>query len=262
MARRPSHPMKIPRLLLALLCLCPLLTGCLSTKYKRAPKDTPPPPALNLVATDTAATATLHTVIVFKGPGSWKKEAYWDEYVFTLANHGPSPLVVESAEIIDLLGAPRSPGTNPWALEKQSRALLKDYEKTGRKILIGAGLTVAWVTVGGLAYGAAYAGAAGAATVAGTAFLLAPVWAIGTGVRTISARHSIADEFHRRRLALPLVLTTGESKQGSLFFPVTPGPQRLLLHCRSGGTSSTLVLDLAPIAGLHLAPEASAFAPK
>ena len=78
-------------------------TGCVSAKYQRAADDTPPPTVLNLAATPAVSAgaptapsgldARLNTVIVFRGPGSWKRDAYWDEYVLTLANRGAAPLV-------------------------------------------------------------------------------------------------------------------------------------------------------------------------
>jgi len=64
-------------------------------------------------------------------------------------------------------------------------------------------------------------------------------------------------EFGRRRLALPLTVAPGATKEGSFFFPMTPGPQRLILKGRAGDSPFELALELKPLAGLHLkaAPE-------
>ena len=240
------------RLPLALLAPLLLLTGCLSSKYKTAPKDTPPPVVMNLGVTQPPVAATVNTVIVYRGPGSWKKEAYWDEYVVTLANQGAEPLTIESVTLVDALDAAQTCGGDPWALEQQSRANLKKFEHTGRKIMIGAGLTAGWVVAGELTAAAAMTGAGTAAAVGAAAFVALPIWAISSGVRTLVARGSIKDEFNRRRLGLPLTLRPGESRAGSLFFPISPGPQRLELHCRMNGEARVPVIDLAPLSGLHL----------
>ena len=238
-----------------------LFTGCVSNKYKTAPKDTPPPVALNLAVNQPPVAATVNTVIVYQGPGSWKKEAYWDEYAVTLANHGSAPLMFDSATLIDGLDLSQACGADPWMLEHQSRENMKKFEHVGRKILIGAGLTLGWATAGGLTATAAWAGAGTAAAVGATAFLALPVWAISSGVRTLVARSSITDEFNRRRLALPVTLQPGETKRGSLFFPISPGPQRLELHCHANGEARLVAIDLAPLAGLHLLKQLAGGAP-
>lgn len=226
--------------------------GCVSTKYQRAPKDTPAPLVLSFAAAQPAVAATLHTVIVQKGPGSWRKEAYWDEYVCSVTNRGATPLTVEAAALVDVLDAEQSPGDEPWALERRSRDNLGKYEHSGRKIAIGAGLTLTWIStpgwaLAGIASGSAVGVWAGLAT-----FVAIPVWAVGSGVRTLVARSAVTDEFNRRRLVLPLTLAPGETRRGSFFFPISPGPQRLALRGRAGGAPQTVTIDLAPLAGLHL----------
>ncbi len=252
----PCLPRLVPVTVLSL-SLTLLLSGCVSTKYKMAPKNTPPPIALNLATVQPPVATLLHTVIVYKGLGSWKKEAYWDEYVVSITNQGPAPLTVETATLVDALGAEQACGSNPWVLEKLSRENLKKFEHYGRKIMIGTGLTLGWAVSGGAVAAAAWAGDAVLLTVAGTAFLALPVWAVGSGVRILVARSSITDEFNRRRIATPLVLKPGETKQGSLFFPISPGPQRLVLRCRTNGVTQLVILDLTPLAGLHLLKQLS-----
>ena len=105
-------------------------TGCVSSGYKLARKNGPPPAPLNLTPAPAADPApakpepeiTLDHVIYFQGPGSWKRDAYWDEYVLTLANHGTTTITVDSATLTDFQGVGTAPGVNPWELEKQSRS--------------------------------------------------------------------------------------------------------------------------------------------
>lgn len=265
MKTRCSHSPGVPRLrpvVAAVLLVGTLgLTGCVSTKYKMAPKNTPPPIALNLATVQPPVATALHTVIVYKGPGSWKKEAYWDEYVVSITNQGPAPLTVGSATLVDALGTGQTCGSNPWELEKLSRENLQKFEHYSRKIIIGAGLTVGWVASGGVVVAATWAGDAALATVASAVVVALPVWALGTGVRFLVARSSVTDEFNRRRIATPLELKPGETKHGSLFFPISPGPQRLVLSCRTNDVTQLVTLDLTPLAGLHFLKQPTGAAP-
>ena len=93
-----------------------LLTGCVTRGYKLADRSALPVVPLEITSAPVAsanpspssggdaasavpstASATVHTVIVYQGPGSWKREAYWDEYVVSLVNRGETPLVISTA---------------------------------------------------------------------------------------------------------------------------------------------------------------------
>jgi hypothetical protein len=81
------------------------------------------------------------------------------------------------------------------------------------------------------------------------ATVVVPVWSV---VANVNSRHDIEAEYRRRRLALPLFLAPGQLTQGSFFFRISPGPRRLVLACRVGNEPRNVVVDLAPLAGLHL----------
>ncbi len=51
------------------------------------------------------------------------------------------------------------------------------------------------------------------------------------------------------------MVSPGASAQGSLFFPMTPGPRRLTLRSYAGEARLEVTLELKPLAGLHLAPK-------
>lgn len=236
-----------------------LLAGCVtSKKYRMAKPDTPPVRALDWQVSAASADLTLQSVIVFKGPGSWKREARWDEYAVGITNRGTGPLVIEAAELVDLLGVPREWGTDPWRLEKLSYTNWEKYGKTGLKLAAGAGAVML------------YAGAVVATSLGG---ILAPTAAAGGGVALLNIipvvavvditavaimnsqnKKKVVAEFNRRRLPLPLTLAPGETAAGSLFFPMTPGPQKLVLRGRNGEEPVELALDLKPLSGLHLKP--------
>ena len=241
-------------LLGALMSAVALLSGCVSAKYKFAkPESTPPPVVLSLAAAPAALGATVDTVIAFQGPGSWKRDAYWDEYRLTLKNRDGVPVTVESASLIGIAGQPATPGVEPWALERVSRSLAEKSFGVAKDVSIqlgsGLGATSLAAGVGAALGGSGWAALGGAAV----GVVVAVPTVIGVSLyRNISGRHEIEREFANRRLNLPAVLAPGEIAPGSFFFPITPGPQRLTLRCRAGGDPFDVVIDLGPLAGLHL----------
>jgi hypothetical protein len=248
----------------ALLLGC-ALSGCVTAKkYKMVKKEAArPPAALNWTAGADTADLTLQSVIVFKGPGSWKREARWDEYVVTISNRGTEPLAIQAAVLVDLFDAPREWGVDPWQLEKMSYTNWDKYGKTGLKLAAGAGVVVIYgaalttVSLGaGLTAGAGTAATAGAT--AGTVILLLPVVAVvditAVAIMNNQNKKKVVAEFNRRRLPVPQVIAPGQTVSGSYFFPMTPGPKKLFLRGKQAGEPVELVIDLGPLAGLHLKP--------
>lgn len=243
-----------------------IFPGCVSKRVQTASKKTPPAVPINLSAQQPPLSAVLNTLIVFQGPGSWKREAYWDEYVVSLVNQGQAPVTVDGAVLDSSVIVAQTPGSDPWAIEKQSHKILKD-QTLGRQLVAGAGpeLAVLGLSASALALGSAAVATGSAAAVAGAtvAVIALPVFVIGSGIRAITAPHAIQKEFTRRRLVFPLELRPGEMRQGSLFFPITPGPQRLELRFRGADFEQTASIDLASLANLHFADApAGATAPK
>jgi hypothetical protein len=229
-----------------------LLTGCVSPKYQNAKKSTPPPQLLNVAFAPAPLEAALKTVITYNGPGSWKRNALWDEYVVTLHNPGSQPLSVIAADLTDYAGTPRPAGSDPWALEKESKTLEQQYREMGMAfvrytapglVIVGTGAAIMSGT------GIFSAGFATAATV--TAIAL-PVYY--TGVLTINHYNKTAreKEFTRRRIVLPLALAPGETRTGSFFFPMVPSPRSLGLHWSTGPAAGESVLPLEFLHGLHV----------
>lgn len=256
-----------------------LLTGCVTRGYKLADKNTPPPIALNLrsapapaavdanpgapAANDTtllpSAEAVVHTVIVYQGPGSWKREAYWDEYVLTVTNRSAAPIVLTDATLLAQSGESNKPGDNPWKLERagktwwQSNAgdQAKTYLLLGGGTIAAAGVATAAALSGG--FFVPLTGAAAAGATLGAAVVVAlPLVAVGSVGMNIHRKHQVEAEFGRRRLGLPRTLAPGESAQGSLFFRLTPGPRELVLHTGPAADARRVSVSLAPLAGLHL----------
>ncbi|HEY8996084.1 MAG TPA: hypothetical protein VIM71_15565, partial [Lacunisphaera sp.] len=137
----------------AILLLGFALAGCVTAKkYRRTKEGAPPAVPLNYTAAIPALELTLGSVIVYDGPGSWKQRARWDEYVVSLANRGVEPVAIESAVLIDLLGAELVPGADPWKLEQLSEANWKRYSRVGQFVL-GVGAFAGAVELSAIGYG-------------------------------------------------------------------------------------------------------------
>lgn len=241
-----------------LVALASALTGCVSGGYKLAEKTTAPAVPLGWQTGTSPVDLTLQTVVVYRGPGSWKANAYWDEYVVSLRNQSDAPVTLTRALLTDFRGELAITGDNPWTLEKQSNANTQKISTTvGNVVRVGAGVvlpTMAAMTVSGVAAGVAMVG-----VVVNPAFLFVgpamfPVAIGATVYRNISSKHQIEAEFARRRLTFPLTLAPGQELTGSLFFPVTPGPRRLQVQLEGQSLLAAIELPLPQLAFLHLEP--------
>ena len=243
---------KLP-LLSAALCTL-IFSGCVSSKYQLAkPGNMNAPLALNLAATQPQLETTVNSVIIYQGPGAWKREAYWDEYVLTFANRGNQPVTLDSVTLSGIGAANVAPGVEPWTLEKQSRTLAERGFGLAKDATVQIGSGISTMTAGiviGAAMGGSGWAAIGTAAVGGVVAL--PVF-VGTSIyRNVSSRHEIEREFSRRRVSFPVTLVPGQIVQGSVFFPIAPSPQRFVVHHHGSGESTEQIVDLAPLWSLHL----------
>jgi|GEM_PF-541010 len=280
------------------------LSGCISFNHQELAKskDARPAVLLNLnstpdgsgTETSSLAAASVQSVIVYQGPGSWKREAYWDEYVVAITNHGTEPLVIETATLADFQGNSNPPYADVWKLEKESLTSwqkLKSSQRgtelvlgagaagtsafaspatggipahgtTASAALAGAGAAVGLVapiyagtaTIASIATGGFWGPAAAAAGAAPIALAAAPIYLATVMVINSNNKAKVLAEFARRRLSLPLTLAPGATASGSFFFRLSPSPTRLTLGGRTENKPSELIVDLAPLSGLHLKP--------
>ena len=230
--------------------------GCVSSKYQM--NDVGPAPAvlLNLPGTSAPLETFVDTVVVYHGPGSWKREAYWDEYVLSLANRGPGRLTLLSAALIDGAGVTVIPGSNWEKLESESRQWW-DTNVLAQNLALGAGGLFVGVGMAAAPVGMflAYAALNGVAlTPVGAAFIAVPVAAgLLSGTNENHAK-KITAEFSQRRLEMPADLSTNQSIHGSLFFRLTPSPRKLVLTYREAGQLQEVTVDLAILGDLHRKP--------
>jgi len=229
-------------------------TGCITSKYKMVNKDVPPAVALDRsFSAPPAVGATLRTLVVNHGPGSWKREAFWDEYVLTLTNNGDRALTIDQASIIDAVGLTYLCGDKPWKLEKEGKAHVNRIRAGGRSFVYNAAPVVIFAGIGAAIGGNAVAyipsGIVGAVVGVGVGV---PINCLFVYSMNIDDRHAIEAEFNRRRLVLPLALAPGETRTGSVFFPMMPNPRSLDLHWSSeSGSGGDAVLALEFLHGIH-----------
>ena len=244
-----------PALLLFSLAL--LLTGCVSNRYKSARKDTPPPQLLNVTLARSPLEVGLGTLITFNGPGSWKRDAFWDEYVVSLRNPGPVPITVSSLTLVDAAGVGHAPGVKPWDLEKESKSLEQKYLETGLAFVryTAPGVLILGAGAGYISTVSIFSSAAAGAEA--VTLIALPLYYLGVCVINLSNKAAMENEFNHRRLVLPLTLAPGDARSGSLFFPMVPSPRSLNLHWADGPAQGEAVLPLGFLAGLHLKPPAA-----
>ena len=114
----------------------------------------------------------LDFVIVRGGPGTWARNAYWDEYLLRIENRTDQPIKLIRAYVVDSQQfRQRSSGDRSYLL-KSSKETKKRYKKHGLKVKAGVNpgaLVVASgaAFVGGAAVGIAALG--GSATAVGAA---------------------------------------------------------------------------------------------
>jgi hypothetical protein len=232
-------------------------SACVATKYKLAKKNTPPVELLDLsFPASPPLQPTLVTLISYRGPGSWKREALWDEYVVALENRSERPLTIDSATLADAGATTFAAGNNPWALEKQSKQLEKQYRDHGEAFMRAAGPGVLIVGMGAATVSATAgttmfisAGVAGAAL---AAVVVVPVYYLSVLGINYHNKKAVMTEFRRRRLPLPLMLSPGETRTGSLFYPMVRSPGSLALSWSNESGVQTSILSLDFLQMLHV----------
>ena len=92
------------------------LSACPATKYQMTGAHEPPV-LLDLTASQPPVALGLCAAIAYDGPGSWKHDALWDEYVVTVQNQGDAPVSLADAALVDGAGPDCKAGDDPWALQ-------------------------------------------------------------------------------------------------------------------------------------------------
>jgi hypothetical protein len=169
-----------------------------------------------------------------------------------------SPSVVDAATLTDSVGTPYSAGGDPWVLEKQSKQLEKQYRDHGQAFMRAAGPGVLIVGVGAATVSAAAGGSvfisAGVAGAAVATIVVLPVYYLSVLGINHHNKRAVMNEFKRRRLPLPVTLAPGETRTGSLFYPMVRSPDSLGLYWSNDPGGAMAVLPLDFLQSLHVPP--------
>ena len=233
------------------------LAACGGTKLVRHPA--PPPVAAQAIAVaqDERLDAAVDFVIVRNGPGTWAKNADWDEYLLHVQARGGEPIRITGATLVDSLGVELAPGEERKRLVKASKQTVARYHHSGLKVKAGMGGTGIAFTGVGAGLGAGGIAASGGGMLAGAAgaaafMMVAPAFGVAGIVRAVN-NSKVNTEIGRRHTALPVSVAPGTPVALDLFFPLAPSPDRLQLRYSDSRGEHVLVIDLkAALAGLHL----------
>lgn len=251
-----------PRSAIAFLLSACLLAGCGGTKVLKEaqPIQTNKPLA---ATSDQQVSATLDWVIVRDGPGTWAKNADWDEYLLRVNNQSDRSIMVTRLTVVDSLDTRIESQPGRKQLVKSSKKTAKRYKESGVKVKAGMGVgallasgaavTVAGVGIGvatmGPVLGAASAGA-GAAVAAG--LLLGPALAVGGVVRGVN-NSKVNTQIEQRQTVLPLEVAANEDLALDVFFPLAPSPKMVELVYTDATGEHRLVIDTSTaLDGLHI----------
>ena len=242
-----------------------LLAGCGGTKVLKEsqPIQTTKPLA---AASDQQVSATLDWVIVRDGPGTWAKNADWDEYLLRVNNQSEQSIQVTRLLVVDSLDTRIESQPGRKQLVKSSKKTAKRYKKSRVKVKAGMGVggllasgaavTVAGVGIGMATMGPVFAASAGAGAAVAAGLLLGPALAVGGVVRGVN-NSKVNTQIEQRQTVLPLEIPASEELGLDVFFPLAPSPKRVELVYTDATGEHSLVIDTSTaLDGLHIdAPE-------
>ncbi len=235
------------------------LTACGGSKLLEDPEPVTLVQPLTTVS-DQRLEAHLDWVIVRAGPGTWAKNADWDEYMLRVRNLSDEPIRITGVAVYDSLDTRLESSANRKNLVKASRKSVRRYSDEGLEVKAGLGGPTL-IAVGGTALVAAEAysiavvagsASAGAAGVAVGAVVLAPVIMVGGMVRSKN-NDWVAREMVDRHTALPVDVSPAEQQSLDIFFPLAPSPRQVELTYIDSSGAHKLIIDTREILqGLHI----------
>jgi len=244
-----------------------LLTGCGGTKLLTEPLPIDVTSPLVAVNNDSIRVSLLG-IIVRDGPGTWARNADWDEYLLTIANLTDSAIEIKEVNLTDLLGVVLMTNSDRRELVRLSRDMVNRYEDSDLEITsgIGAGTVLtaggAIIAVGtaaavSVAPAAALGGAASVglapAMLAG-AVLLSPVFAVA-GLKRMSNVSKVSRVIEERSTDFPLMINSKEEVLIDLFYPLAPSPLQLEINYGDSSGDRNYILNTETVlSGLHILP--------
>ncbi len=218
-------------------------------------------------ASDPHLIVSLDTLIVRDGPGSWARNADWDEYQLTIQNRSGTPVLLDRIVIVDSFSEPIAADASRKSLVRGSREVVRRHEDADIDIKAGAGsglLFGSGAAVSAMGLGTASLASTGALISGGTAsvgsltavasgLLIAGPALITTGVVRSVNNAKVDEQIEIRHTPLPLHIDPEEQASLKLFFPIVPSPRYLLLSYSNGTSEYRLAVDTSSkLEGLHV----------
>lgn len=204
----------------------------------------------------------LNNLLVRNTPGSWAKDANWDEYIFSLkTTESVDAVILQSAYIEDIMGDEHFSQNTRKTLNQSTKALKKKYKKAGYKVKIGAGSThasavgISLALGSGVTAGAVTAtGSIGTLTSVGVGVAVAVPALVISGVTKLVYNTRVNNRIQERQTLLPMTITNDEQVV-DLMFPAVPLPQKLVVSYLYDEVPHRLEIDLTEVTtGLHIKP--------
>ncbi|MGI9247518.1 MAG: hypothetical protein ACR2QI_00800 [Woeseiaceae bacterium] len=249
----------------SLLGMC-MLAGCGGTKVLNEPQPIQTTRPLATVS-DRRVSVTLDWVIVRDGPGTWAKNADWDEYLLRVSNVSDQRIRITRLIVVDSLETRIESLPGRKQLVKGSKYTARRYRNSGLKVKAGRGagtmlVAGAAVTAVGVsaasavAYGSFMSGAAAGTGSAGAAasglLLLGPAIAVGGIVRAVN-NGAVNKQIEQRQTILPIEVSTNDELMLDVFFPLAPSPRMIeLTYADAAGEHSLIIDTITVLDGLHL----------
>ena len=246
------------------------MAGCGGTGLLKDPLPLADDAAVAAVS-DEHLLVTVDAIVVRGGPGTWARNADWDEYRLTVRNLSEAPVRLDRVLVIDAFDQAIDAAASRKELVRQSRETVRRHRDAGLDVKAGAGTgtlvasgtvvtamgigTVSAAGTGALVSGG-MASVGGAAAAASGMLLVGPALAAGGIVRGVN-NAKVNGRIEAERTELPTVVAATENRHLRLFFPITPSPQRLVLAYRDGENATRhVVVDTSSVlAGLHTVGE-------
>ena len=216
-------------------------------------------------ASDERVDLALEWIIVRDGPGTWARNADWDEYLLRVVNRSDAAVVIEGITVFDSLDTALTPFDRRKDLVKASKQTARRYRDEGIRVKAGqgaGGLLVAGAAVTVVGAGAATASAMGAilgggttasaGAAAGGLLILGPVIAVGGVMRGMN-NSSVNSAIGERHTPLPKTVDAGDTQILDVFFPIAPSPGRVeVVYADTTGTHRITLDTSDAVGGLHL----------
>lgn len=206
-----------------LAAVCVTFAGCGTAVLKESrPLESP---GVVAEAKDARILASIETVILRNGPGTWARDAEWDEYLIRIRALSDEAVEIREIVIFDALDQRIKARSDRGDLVDGTREIERRYQQSGQLVRDREGNV--WGAVGAGVGGAAIIVASAApATIAGAAtFFTAGFVAVIAGAHFAGAaveRMLINAEIKRRHTTLPVTVPSGKEASLDLFFPITP----------------------------------------